>query len=199
MARDALPVRELREVMDALHDYRRSLEQAHDELDRTNVRLWTEAHIDALTGIYNRRAFDEDWSRLQQETNDSPLALLLLDCDFFKSINDTYGHETGDRVLQDIARLVSEELRRDDRLYRLGGDEFLAILWGAGEVQALQVAERCRMVVANHPVENLGIKERLRISIGVVASEPPHRVPTPGLPMVGGGLPAGLGLWTART
>jgi diguanylate cyclase (GGDEF)-like protein len=175
MARDALPVRELREVMDALHDYRRSLEQAHDELDRTNVRLWTEAHIDALTGIYNRRAFDEDWSRLQQETNDSPLALLLLDCDFFKSINDTYGHETGDRVLQDIARLVSEELRRDDRLYRLGGDEFLAILWGAGEVQALQVAERCRMAVANHPVENLGIKERLRISIGVVASEPPHQ------------------------
>ncbi|MGB9670619.1 MAG: diguanylate cyclase [Halothiobacillaceae bacterium] len=119
--------------------------------------------------MYNRRAFDEDWSRLQQETNDSPLALLLLDCDFFKSINDTYGHETGDRVLQDIARLVSEELRRDDRLYRLGGDEFLAILWGAGEVQALQVAERCRMAVANHPVENLGIKERLRISIGVVA------------------------------
>ncbi|MEW5973802.1 MAG: EAL domain-containing protein [Pseudomonadota bacterium] len=175
MARDTLPVRELREVREALHDYRRSLEQAHDELDRTNVRLWAEAHIDALTGVYNRRAFDEDWSRLQQETNESPFALLLLDCDFFKSINDTYGHETGDRVLQEIARLVGEELRRDDRLYRLGGDEFLAILWGAGEVQALQVAERCRMAVANHPVENLGIKERLRISIGVVASEHPHQ------------------------
>ncbi|MEW6765113.1 MAG: EAL domain-containing protein [Pseudomonadota bacterium] len=171
---EALPVQELSEVRDALRDYRQSLERAHDELDRTNAKLWTEAHVDALTGVYNRRAFDEDWARLLQADEDTPLALLLLDCDFFKSINDSYGHEIGDRVLQEIARLVCAELRREDRLYRLGGDEFLAILWGAQEKQALQVAERCRVAVMTHPVERLGIHERLRVSIGVVASEHPR-------------------------
>lgn len=173
---EPLPVRELSEVRKALHDYRRSLELAHDELDRTNAQLWAEAHVDALTGAYNRRAFDEDWARLQLCDSEEPLALMLIDCDFFKSINDSYGHETGDRVLQEIARLVIGELRRDDRLYRLGGDEFLAILWGAREKQAMQVAERCRAAVGAHPVQLLGMHERLRVSIGVVASEHPCAV-----------------------
>ncbi|MFZ5580790.1 MAG: putative bifunctional diguanylate cyclase/phosphodiesterase [Pseudomonadota bacterium] len=168
---EALPVLELSEVRDALRDYRQSLEQAHDELDRTNAKLWTEAHIDALTGVYNRRAFDEDWARLLTNEEGGTLALLLLDCDFFKAINDSYGHDAGDRVLREIARLVSGELRREDRLYRLGGDEFLAILHGVSETQALHVAERCRIAVEAHPAESLGIHERLRISIGVAASE----------------------------
>ncbi len=168
-----MPVRELHEVREALHDYRRSLEQVHDELDQTNAKLWREAHIDALTGVLNRRAFEEVWGKLQACEMNEPLAILLIDCDFFKSINDSYGHAVGDAVLREIARLVSAELRHDERLYRLGGDEFLVMLWGAQETQAVGIAERCRLAVSSAPVDALGIKERLRISIGVVASESP--------------------------
>lgn len=169
--RELIPVHELIEVRQALHDYRRSLEQAHDALDRSNARLWAEAHVDALTGAFNRSAFDEDWGACCPQGGDEPLALMLLDCDFFKVINDSYGHETGDRVLQEVARLAQGELRREDRLYRLGGDEFIAILWGAGEAQALQVAERCRVAIGAYDVDRLGMRERLRVSIGIAASE----------------------------
>lgn len=168
-----MPVRELHEVREALHDYRRSLEQVHDELDQTNAKLWREAHIDALTGVLNRRAFEEAWAKLQACEMREPLAILLIDCDFFKSINDSYGHAVGDAVLREIARLVSSELRHDEHLYRLGGDEFLVMLWGAHEAQAVGIAERCRLAVSGASVEALGIKERLRISIGVVASDSP--------------------------
>ncbi|HES76138.1 MAG TPA: bifunctional diguanylate cyclase/phosphodiesterase [bacterium] len=168
-----MPVRELIEVREALHDYRRSLEQAHHALDQSNAKLWREAHIDALTGVFNRRAFDKDWAELQRCENDAPLALILLDCDFFKSINDSYGHETGDRVLREIARLVSSELRHDEPLYRLGGDEFLIMLRDIHVEQALHIAERCRLAVSAATPESLGIRERLRISAGVVASENP--------------------------
>ena len=168
-----MPVRELREVRQALHEYRHSLEQAHSKLDLSNAQLWREAHIDALTGVFNRRAFDEDWGKLQRCEKDAPLALILLDCDFFKAINDSYGHETGDRVLCEIARLVAGELRHDENLYRIGGDEFLIILWDANEVQAMQIGERCRLAVSTASVASLGIREKLQISVGVVATENP--------------------------
>jgi len=168
-----MPVRELSEVRQALHEYRHSLEQAHSKLDLSNAQLWREAHIDALTGVYNRRAFDEDWSKLQRCEKNAPLALILIDCDFFKAINDSYGHETGDRVLREIARLVAAELRHDENLYRLGGDEFLIILWDANEAQAMQIGERCRLAVSAASVASLGIREKLQISVGVVATESP--------------------------
>jgi diguanylate cyclase (GGDEF)-like protein len=168
-----IPVNELSEVRDALHDYRRSLEQAHSNLDLSNAQLWREAHLDALTGVYNRRAFDKDWAKLQRCEKDAPLALILLDCDFFKAINDSYGHETGDRVLREIARLVASELRHDENLYRIGGDEFLIILWGASEAQAMRIGERCRLAVSAASVTDLGIREKLQISVGVVATEQP--------------------------
>ncbi len=171
--REWMPVRELHEVREALHDYRRSLELAHHALDQTNAQLWREAHIDALTGVYNRRAFEEVWAGVQSCEFDAPLAIILIDCDFFKSINDTYGHAVGDAVLREIASRVSGELRHDELPYRLGGDEFLIILQGASEEQAVRVAERCRLAVDAAPVESLGIKERLRISVGVVASGSP--------------------------
>jgi diguanylate cyclase (GGDEF)-like protein len=165
--------RELSEVRDALRDYRRSLEQVHSELDVSNARLWREAHIDALTGVFNRRAFDEDWVKLQGCEKQGSLALVLLDCDFFKAINDSYGHDTGDKVLREIARLVAGELRHDEHLYRLGGDEFLVMLWDAHEEQAMRIAERCRLAVSTASVAELGIREKLRISVGVVVSEHP--------------------------
>jgi len=168
-----MPVRELSEVRQALHEYRHSLEQAHSKLDLSNAQLWREAHIDALTGVYNRRAFDEDWAKLQGCEKNAPLALILLDCDFFKAINDSYGHETGDRVLREIARLVAGELRHDENLYRIGGDEFLIILWDANEVQAMQIGERCRLAVSAASVATLGIREKLQISVGVVATDSP--------------------------
>lgn len=168
-----MPVRELREVRQALHEYRHSLEQAHSELDLSNAQLWREAHIDALTGVYNRRAFDEDWAKLQRCERNQPLALILLDCDFFKAINDSYGHETGDRVLREISRLVAGELRHDEHLYRIGGDEFLIILWDASATQATRIGERCRLAVSTASVAALGIREKLQISVGVVATEHP--------------------------
>jgi diguanylate cyclase (GGDEF)-like protein len=99
------------------------------------------------------------------------LALLLFDCDHFKPINDTYGHQVGDLVLQSIAGAVSEVLRLGDRLYRLGGDEFATLLWGADEETALQIAERCLNSVRKEDFRRLGVEEPVSISIGIAIDE----------------------------
>lgn len=102
------------------------------------------ASRDGLTGLYNRQYFDQEAARLfaHCQRHAEPLAILVFDLDDFKPVNDRYGHAAGDRVLRDIATAVSAGLRRDEMLFRLGGDEFGLLLPAANEQQVAHVAQR---------------------------------------------------------
>lgn len=108
---------------------------------------------DALTGVHNRRYFDqrmrEEIDRAQRQGR--PLSCLFLDIDFFKRINDTYGHHAGDRVLQEVAARIKSHMRMSDILSRYGGEEFAALLVQSDHDEALEIAERIRQTVAEAP------------------------------------------------
>ena len=167
------PVREFATLQASLQRYQRELDQAYHRLDRQNNELHRLALHDHLTGVWNRRAFDQDWENLVSLLHDQRLtvAYLLVDCNHFKAINDTYGHATGDRVLSVIAEILQQTLRRGDKLYRLGGDEFAAILIDADPDMVETVAERCRNAVAVSPFNDIGIREPITISIGIAIAE----------------------------
>lgn len=107
--------------------------------------LLTEAQTDPLTGNFNRRQFEEDLQQIQIGD-----VLLVLDLDHFKQINDQYGHQTGDHVLQQFSEVLRSCTRSRDRIYRMGGEEFLVVLRGITPAGAEVVAERIRSRVASH-------------------------------------------------
>jgi len=118
--------------------------------ERTELRHKTAAMTDPLTGLLNRRAFLQDAeSLLQQQTaRDRPIAVLLIDLDHFKSINDRFGHAVGDKVLQIFAKTTRGGLRQTDLVGRLGGEEFTVVLADAGMDNAYLVADRLRKAFA---------------------------------------------------
>ncbi len=124
-------------------------------LKRTQEELRRLATVDDLTGLYNRRHFFATGARLLERLrcDGRPVALLLFDLDHFKRINDTFGHEAGDRVLAAVAQRCREVLRPGDLLARLGGEEFAVLLPETPRLPALRVAERLRRAVAGLRVE----------------------------------------------
>ena len=118
--------------------------------ERTELRHKTAAMTDALTGLPNRRAFLQDAETLlqQQIARDCPIAVLLIDLDHFKSINDRFGHAVGDKVLQIFAKTTRAGLRQSDLVGRLGGEEFTVVLADAGVDNAYLVADRLRKTFA---------------------------------------------------
>ncbi|GAB6042702.1 putative bifunctional diguanylate cyclase/phosphodiesterase [Endothiovibrio diazotrophicus] len=138
---------------------------------RRQEHLFHLAHYDALTGLPNRLLFQD---RLVQACaraarGGDKVALLFLDLDGFKYVNDTLGHAVGDRLLREIARRLGETVRRSDTLARLGGDEFTAILTGLAKKRAVvPVANKMLQEIAR-PIELPGIDEKLRVtaSIGI--------------------------------
>ena len=101
--------------------------------ERRLALTFAEARRDALTGLPNRRAFDEQLDRLLEEDGDDPVTVTLLDVDGFKTVNDTGGHATGDEVLATLARIFLRAVRANEHVYRIGGDEFAVILAGGTE------------------------------------------------------------------
>ncbi|MBV8379198.1 MAG: GGDEF domain-containing protein [Paucibacter sp.] len=124
-----------------------------------------QAATDALTGLSNRRVLDE----LLATTGDAPLALLMLDLDHFKEINDRHGHAAGDAVLREFAERVRSQLRPNDVCARWGGEEFVVLLPCATLAQACEVGERLRQVVAAAPLAD---RIEATVSIGAAASQP---------------------------
>lgn len=130
---------------------------------------------DALTGLYNRRYFER---RLREETaharrHKRPFSLVMLDLDHFKLINDTYGHEDGDRVLRHVSDMLHEQLREDDVPCRFGGEEIVILLRDTSGLAACAVANRLKTVLATRPLP-LGPKDELRhvtFSAGVAAAD----------------------------
>jgi diguanylate cyclase (GGDEF)-like protein len=169
--RGMLVVTELENVRQSLNDYQSQLDDMHANLARKNQELWTLAHHDPLTGIFNRRAFEDDWHAMLRTHGEAlpGVAFLLFDCDHFKAINDTYGHQVGDQVIQGMAESLRGAMRAGDRLYRLGGDEFATVLLSADAERAREVAERCMEHVLRHDFMAYGVKEPVRISVGIAA------------------------------
>jgi len=136
--------------------------------------LYREASLtDPLTGVANRRGFFHTGERLLLRARHArrPAALLLLDLDRFKNINDRFGHQVGDEVLTGFSRLAASQLRPADLFGRIGGEEFAMLLPNTEEKAAMQLAERLRTAVAARPL-SLG-KHALSatISIGVALSD----------------------------
>jgi diguanylate cyclase (GGDEF)-like protein len=140
--------------------------------ERTEHRHKTAALVDPLTGISNRRAFLQDGEALlrRQAADPRPTAVMLLDLDNFKSINDRFGHAVGDRVLQVFAQVAGNCMRRMDLFGRLGGEEFAAVVIDATRDKALAVAEEIRASFARATQEVEGRPVVASVSIGVVIS-----------------------------
>ncbi len=129
------------------------------------------AHTDALIGIANRRELD---GAIAREVNRAarhgqPLTAILFDLDHFKQVNDTYGHEAGDIVLKEAARVVRSLLRVPDVLGRWGGEEFLVVAPQTDSAQAGELAERLRQAIASHPLQRVG---SITASFGVAKYHP---------------------------
>jgi diguanylate cyclase (GGDEF)-like protein len=140
--------------------------------ERTEHRHKTAALVDPLTGISNRRAFLQDGEAhlKRQATDPRPTAVMLLDLDNFKSINDRFGHGIGDRVLEIFADVSSSCLRRIDLFGRLGGEEFAALLRDTTRERAMAVAEQIRVSFAEATREVDGRPIAATVSIGIVIS-----------------------------
>ena len=128
--------------------------------------------IDPLTGLPNRRGFLNEAGALLRREGVGPMALLLMDVDHFKSINDTHGHTVGDLVLQMLAGRVKAVLRRPDVLARVGGEEFVVLAPLADLDDACALAERIRDAVARHAMRINGLRLDVTLSIGVSLVQP---------------------------
>lgn len=128
--------------------------QRIDALRRQRDHLRALAERDALTGLPNRRAFDEVAPRRMEEAlaQGRPLSMMFIDLDRFKQINDRHGHAVGDEVLIEVARRLSDRLRGGELVARYGGEEFVVLLPGTDQIPALAAAERLRLEVAGQPV-----------------------------------------------
>lgn len=143
-------------------------------LGRKEQRLERLTLVDPLTSLYNRRHFelmlDAEFARHLRDGGD--LSLLVLDLDHFKLVNDTWGHQEGDRVLVTLAGILRAGLRTQDVAARVGGEEFAVIMPGVGGAGAMAAAERLRLAVRDGTfLVGPGTRIPVRISIGVASTE----------------------------
>jgi len=146
--------------------------------DRALRQIERLIEVDVLTGLLNRRGFEERLRRLQQRGSEQPLVLALLDVDHFKSINDTHGHSTGDAVLSGIGERLRETLRPVDLAVRLGGEEF-AVIWPHVDTDGEQrLGERLREAIGSRPFQTAIGPVAITASVGVARSIGPGESPS---------------------
>ncbi len=138
-------------------------------LQGAKIAAEEQAYTDTLTGLKNRRAMDHVLRRLF--ATGQAFALMHLDLDFFKQVNDTLGHAAGDHVLQKVAQIMVEEVRKDDTVARIGGDEFVLVLTGALDRETLSRVA-CRLIERlEQPIPFEGRECVISASVGIVLSE----------------------------
>jgi diguanylate cyclase (GGDEF)-like protein/PAS domain S-box-containing protein len=155
----------------ALRESNLQLQTRIDEIGRLQSALQEQAVRDGLTGLYNRRYLDEmldrEVSRARREGN--PLSLVMLDIDYFKKVNDTYGHQAGDEVLKVLAATLMADIRTEDMACRYGGEEFLILLPNMPLIAALERAEGWRKAVERLSIVHGNFPICFTISLGVAA------------------------------
>ncbi|MCU7797355.1 MAG: bifunctional diguanylate cyclase/phosphodiesterase [Candidatus Thiodiazotropha sp. (ex Myrtea spinifera)] len=169
-----LLIKELDKIRQSLNDYHNQLSDVNITLSEKTKQLHDLAQHDPLTGARNRAAFDEYWHEINDvfQHSQGQISLLLFDIDHFKAINDTYGHEVGDEVLITVSQTLKNTLSGHERLFRLGGDEFITVLIGAHPRKAMQIAKQVHLAISRYPFEEMGIREPVRLSIGIAHTKP---------------------------
>ena len=150
------------------------------ELMETNRRLELLSITDGLTKLHNHRYFQDELARAFEESQryQRPLSLAMIDIDFFKKVNDTYGHAVGDEVLKGAARLFRDSVRSTDLVARYGGEEFAVMMPETTLPDAITFAEKIRALVESTPFPTQAGDLKLTVSIGV-ASVPLTRIHAP--------------------
>ncbi len=158
-----------------IHRDRETIEKYASQLTSANQKLQEMAMTDFLTGLPNRRSALRRLKNLVAEVKryGEPLSCLMIDIDHFKEINDSHGHDSGDRVLRQLSKLLAEKARSYDMVSRWGGEEFLIICARSGPVDAFQLAERLRRTVAEQKIYLTDqATTQATISIGVATWSP---------------------------
>ena len=164
-------VTELEITNEQLKHTLQQLQESAEKINKQNDELQILATHDPLTGCLNRRSLFEGYEALFDEAlrNGTPLSCVMMDIDHFKNINDNYGHNAGDKVLQTVADTVKGVLRDSDKVFRYGGEEFCILLPGATLEVATRVAERVRETIENSSVADVrsGTNIRVTSSLGI--------------------------------
>jgi diguanylate cyclase (GGDEF)-like protein len=157
---------------EALRAAERHQKETIQRLEAVQKELWSLANTDTLTGISNRRHLDNllDYEIRCIQRSGTILALLMVDIDWFKQVNDRHGHAAGDAVLRHVAGLLDARKRDTDTLARYGGEEFALLLTDTAGAGALALAEALRLAVANEPAYVHGLSIAVTISIGVACT-----------------------------
>ena len=160
-----------RDELEARIENHIKIQKLQAELVQKNKILEILAYEDKLTGLMNRRFFDETLEKElnRAESNQVPTSLLMLDLDHFKLVNDTYGHDIGDRVLRDVASILIKQVQNEGIPCRYGGEEFCIIFPGLSLKEAFKIGERVRLKCAGHTIAPYGICQTIS---GGVASFP---------------------------
>ena len=178
LERATLEIRAARQERDALAAQNGQLAEAHAELARRankleqlQDQLRDQADRDWLTGLRNRRYLARELERLTRERLAGPLSLAVLDLDHFKSINDRFGHEAGDKVLVRVAELLGDALRGSDVVVRSGGEEFIVLMPLTDAPAARICCERIRAAVRDEPWEQIDPHLRITASVGIASAD----------------------------
>jgi len=164
-------VKEYRKILRHLRRTTKIADSISNKLHVDNLELNEKVHLDALTGIYNRRYMEESLSRIKKSLSRSSdvLSILMLDIDFFKGYNDTYGHAAGDVCLKTIAEAIDNSLfRPDDFVARYGGEEFIIVLPNTCKNGACHMAKKIIKNIGHLkiPHEKSEIATHVTVSIG---------------------------------
>ncbi len=153
------------EMHEKLDQMREETTQLRSRLQENRARLMR----DSITGVHSRFAYEEriELEHVRWKRFDAPLSLMLWDIDFFKSINDTFGHKAGDRVLQLVAQLIDSRIRESDFFARVGGEEFVMLLPGTGTAEAERIAEQIRTLVEEADFKHKGNPVQITLSCGL--------------------------------
>lgn len=136
--------------------------------------LYKEAKVDFLTKIFNRRYFQENGQQLFNQSKKYliPMSVIIFDIDFFKAINDSYGHPFGDKVLREVCKTISKKLRAQDIFARYGGEEFAILLYNTPSLPALSVAEKLQESMAHLKVStDDGTPIPIQASFGITSTD----------------------------
>jgi len=181
VSRGALPKLEkskVRNEVDELSNYFAdmllALREKQSEIQKTHAKLEQSAITDTLTGLYNRRCLQEIFPKLLSQAMRDNLCVfgIILDLDYFKKINDTYGHIVGDHCLVHFSKLIQQEARNSDYIFRLGGEEFLVLTVSKNIMAATSFADKIRQKIEAMPLHEADALIQITVSGGVSYAKP---------------------------
>ena len=149
------------------------IQERTKKIEHSKELLQSVAYRDSLTGIFNRHYLLEKSDSFFQESDllNHPLSILLIDIDFFKKVNDVYGHLTGDRILKYVVKNIQQALRTDDLFARYGGEEFILLLPKTNIEESSIVAEKLRRIIEQNPYSSDRLDAIISITISIGASQ----------------------------